>query len=149
MNMHVIKEETYRKHLTKIHQASMDTKSYSCEYAVKHVRKQILCDTGIDQDDGRPLDVAVSYDGSWQKRGFTSKNGIGSVVEIESGLVLDYETKSKYCQQCVCAAYELKKDSPVYKDWYTEHVLNKECDMNWSQSSSAMESGIALELWGR
>lgn len=46
------------------------------------------------------LDITVSYDGSWQKRGFTSKYGIGCFIEILTGLVIDFEVLSKFCNQC-------------------------------------------------
>lgn len=37
---------------------------------------------------------------SWQKRGHTSLLATGAVCEAETCLVLDYETISKFCENC-------------------------------------------------
>ncbi|GFV90534.1 uncharacterized protein TNCV_2222501 [Trichonephila clavipes] len=42
------------------------------------------------------IDVSVSYDGTWQKRGHISNLGLGIIIDILSGLVLDFEVLSKY-----------------------------------------------------
>lgn len=43
-----------------------------------------------------PLNISVSCDGSWQKRGFTYKNGVGCAVDVMTGLVVDYEVLTKH-----------------------------------------------------
>ena len=43
------------------------------------------------------IDIGVTFDGSWQKRGHSSHYGLGAVIELETGLVLDYEAYSLYC----------------------------------------------------
>lgn len=40
-------------------------------------------------------DVAVSGDGSWQKRGHNSSNGLCSVIGLRSGKVIDLHVASK------------------------------------------------------
>ena len=40
-------------------------------------------------------DVAVSCDGTWQRRGYSSNNGIVSVISMETGKVLDVEAMNK------------------------------------------------------
>lgn len=35
--------------------------------------------------------VAVMFDGTWQKRGYKSHNGIGTAISVETGLCLDFE----------------------------------------------------------
>ena len=39
--------------------------------------------------DAEQLDLTVSYDGSWMKRGHNSSYGIGCVIDTVTGLVLD------------------------------------------------------------
>ena len=53
---------------------------------------------GVTDDD--VVDVAVSFDGTWAKRGFTSLIGVVFVISVGTGEVLDYEILSKECQQC-------------------------------------------------
>lgn len=55
---------------------------------------------GIVPDENGILNIEVSYDGSWLTRGHTSHIGMGFVVEIYTGFVLDMEVLSNYCQQC-------------------------------------------------
>ena len=35
-------------------------------------------------------DIHVSFDGSWHRRGHTSKSGIGLLIETKTGLIVDY-----------------------------------------------------------
>ncbi|GFO12918.1 hypothetical protein PoB_003942300 [Plakobranchus ocellatus] len=44
------------------------------------------------QDNGT-LDLAVSFDGSWPKRGHTSKLGFGAVINVHTGLDVDFHAR--------------------------------------------------------
>ncbi|GFV30924.1 uncharacterized protein TNCV_4013581 [Trichonephila clavipes] len=44
--------------------------------------------------------ITSAFDGSWQKRGHTSLNGVVSATSLETGKVLDFECLSKYCFVC-------------------------------------------------
>lgn len=46
------------------------------------------------------VDVAVSFDGMWAKRGFTSLFGVFFVMSVDTGEMLDYHALSKSCQKC-------------------------------------------------
>ncbi|GFX74077.1 uncharacterized protein TNCV_490411 [Trichonephila clavipes] len=50
----------------------------------------------VDENDGK-RDLAVAVDGSWQKRGFSSKNGLVTVTSVDTGKVIDVEVFSKHC----------------------------------------------------
>ncbi|KAH7940642.1 hypothetical protein HPB49_002741 [Dermacentor silvarum] len=45
-------------------------------------------------------DVPVMFDGTWQKRGHKSHNGVGTTVSLDTGLCLDFEVVSNYCFVC-------------------------------------------------
>ncbi|KAH7960027.1 hypothetical protein HPB49_016268 [Dermacentor silvarum] len=49
---------------------------------------------------GNPGNVAVSYDGFWMTRGHSSHIGVGAVIELFTGLVLDYVVLSNFCAGC-------------------------------------------------
>ena len=53
------------------------------------------------EDKEAVINIQVSFDGTWQKRGFTSNYGIGVCIDILTGLVIDYEVLSLYCHACV------------------------------------------------
>jgi hypothetical protein len=46
-------------------------------------------------NDDTVVDIAVSFDGTWAKRGFTSLIGIVFVIALDTGEVLDYHVLSK------------------------------------------------------
>ena len=46
------------------------------------------------------LDLTVSLDGTWKKRGHHSMYGIVFLIEADSGYCLDFETMSKRCELC-------------------------------------------------
>lgn len=49
---------------------------------------------------GDILDLTVSLDGTWKKRGHQSLYGIVYLIDADSGYCLDFETLSKRCEQC-------------------------------------------------
>ena len=90
------------------------------------------------------LDVAVSFDGTWHKRGHSSRFGVGVVIELESGLILDAEVLSTYCRGCSKAP---AKDSPLYEAWQDKHLPT--CDLNHFGSANSMEVASALKIFKR
>lgn len=44
--------------------------------------------------------IAVMYDGAWQKRCHNTHDGIGTVLSLDSGLCLDFEFLSNFCLAC-------------------------------------------------
>ena len=60
------------------------------------IRKRYMeIDDSITEDD--IIDISVSYDSSWQNKGHSSLYGIGTVTELETGLIIDYESYSLKC----------------------------------------------------
>lgn len=66
------------------------------------------------------MDIAVTFDGTWSKRGHTPNYGFGFVISVETGQVLDYSFKSKICW--VCSHQKADKESDEYKEWYATHL---------------------------
>ena len=62
------------------------------------MRKYREIDDRIGEDD--IIDISVSFNGSWQKRGHTSLYGVGTVIDLETGLILDYQAYSQYRHVC-------------------------------------------------
>ncbi|GFU76702.1 uncharacterized protein TNCV_1495981 [Trichonephila clavipes] len=93
------------------------------------------------------LDITVSFDDLGKKRGYKSLYGIGVVIDLLTGLVIDYEILSKYCTECTAAVRDLSGDSPDFAIWYEGH--KSECQINHTGSSSSMEMEAAAILWQR
>ncbi|GFT86555.1 uncharacterized protein TNCV_641331 [Trichonephila clavipes] len=63
----------------------------TCEHSMAEAVRE-----AVDENDGK-RDLAVAVDGSWQKRGFSSKNGLVTVTSVDTGKVIDVEVFSKHC----------------------------------------------------
>lgn len=67
-------------------------------------------------------DIAVAVDGTWQKRGHTSLNGVITATSFDTGKVLDFECLTKYC--ACCSSKEIK-NNPVRLEEHKKNVQTK------------------------
>ena len=51
----------------------------------------------LNQGELPEIYISVSFDGTWQKRGFISLHGVGIGIHILTGLVVDFVVLYKYC----------------------------------------------------
>ncbi|KAG0432156.1 hypothetical protein HPB47_021100 [Ixodes persulcatus] len=86
--------------------------------------------------------ITVVYDGSWKKRGHSSRIGVGTVIEYYTGLVLDSAVLSDFCLGCETGP---KPGDATYQDWKEEH----ECQQNTTVKAGRMEVQAALLLFRR
>ena len=93
------------------------------------------------------LDISMTCDGTWSKRGFTATHGVVVVIAWESGQVLDYVIKSKRCTRCTQQKEKLGEGSAEFLEWFEGHQATCEC--NHVGSSPAMECAGATEFFFR
>ena len=91
-------------------------------------------------------DIAASFDGSWQKPGHASLNGIVSAISVSTGKVLDFQVKSKKCKSCE-AHKDMDQTSEKYLAWKLDHAST--CGTNHVGSSGKMEVDGILEMYKR
>jgi hypothetical protein len=110
----------------------------------------------ISQDpslaDKKYINIVVSFDGSWMKRGHRSLYGFAAVIEVHTGLVVDYVTLSKYCFDCVVTKQSFGKDyanDPDYDIWYKGHKATCGANVDLEMPSGNMEVEAAKRLWSR
>ena len=140
MNMpFVLTQNSYIEHNNKLEQGSMKAFKQMSQEATKGIIKAYSA-IGVQPDDQGILDIAVSYDGAWQRRGFSSHNGVGVVIDLLTGLPIDFEVLSNYCSKC-----EAKSDSD--QDWKEKHKVT--CSKNYEGTSGSMEVECALRIWKR
>ena len=114
-----------------------------CESA--QIMRRVYKEHDPSIDEFGVMDLMVSFDGSWMTRGHRSMYGIGCVVEVVTGLVIDFTILSLYCQSCACAASRYRgRDIDNFKKWYEAH---DDCTANYTRSSNAMEKTAAEILW--
>ena len=90
-------------------------------------------------------DCAVSCDGTWQRRCFSSLNGCVTVMSIDTGKVLDTGPLSRTCKQCQLHSH-LDKEGTEYQTWKANHT---QCSANFRGSAPAMEPEGALRMFKR
>ena len=105
---------------------------------------QEIAEKGHKDDDGI-VDAAISCDGSWQKRGFSSLNGLVACISMDTGRVVDVEPMSRYCKSCK-QNEKLKTTDPArYKMLKESHT----CGSNYSGSAPDMEATGAKRIFER
>ena len=93
-------------------------------------------------------DIAVTYDGTWMRRGFSSLHGAFLAISWDTGKVLDYEVLSRYCQQCTSFKRKLGRHEIGMEEYRTK-IDSHECAANVTCSAPAMESKAAAAIWSR
>ena len=146
LNMPCMTKSTYHIQLENI----LEVLESECKDEMKrvgvNVRETVLKENG-EVDNGQPVEIAVSFDGTWAKRGFTSLTGVVFVISLDTGEVLDYHVLSKTCQKCALKKSKCENDNEF--EWKMEHEASNECDINFHGSSPAMEADGAKVLWER
>ena len=71
--------------------------------ATNHIAKTTMQDTcgQLRGDSTGTMDTSVSCDGSWQRRGCSSLNGVVTAISMANGKVLDIEPVSRACKACL------------------------------------------------
>ena len=65
----------------------------------------------IDNDAG---ECGISIDGTWQKRGYSSHNGVVTAISLDTKKCVDVEVLSDKCQQCL--KWSKKQNDPKYQE---------------------------------
>ena len=125
-----------------------DSISKTIQASAKVVAEKSMSDAAEElknlNGDGKNTDVGVSVDGTWQRKGFTSMNGVITAISVDNGKVLDVSILSKSCKGCVMANV-LKSDPKRYEEWKATH----KCSLNYTGSSPNMEKVGAENIFKR
>ena len=138
--------KTYAAHVKGVAQATNTVTTSTLDDAARVVRRVYR-----ERDPSLPadgvIDLTVSYDGSWMTRGHRSLYGIGCVIDVVTGLVLDFAVLSRYCQCCTYASTRYGGVATAeFQQWKASHT---DCQANYTGSAGGMEMAAAEELWRR
>jgi len=86
-------KRSYEKHSKHIKDAAILEAKESMSAAVKEIREINNCGDDL-------ADIAITIDGTWMKRGHSSLYGAVFALSWQTGKVIDYEIKSKFCYEC-------------------------------------------------
>ncbi|GFX11739.1 uncharacterized protein TNCV_4340841 [Trichonephila clavipes] len=96
--------------LVDVNQVNNLLQSAKCQYCEKQTLKLELGAKEIKNayENGAEIaDLSVSFDGTWLTRGHTSLIGVGCVIDMLTGYVVDFEVMSKVCRHCSVANNKL------------------------------------------
>ncbi|GFR62819.1 hypothetical protein ElyMa_000139900 [Elysia marginata] len=150
LDMPSMHEKTWCAHFTAIAHQTDRIKSSFLDQAREKVREYYRQAEPDAFDDEGILTIGVSYDGSWAKRGHTSKIGAGAAIEIMTGLVIDFHVMSSHCQLCVTVGESLRNaNKDKYDEWLQGHQASGRCTKNHDGTAGYMEICGAMAMWGR
>ena len=147
-NQPCMAETSYNKQLDIIAEMAEEEADHELKEAGFRLRNLLRSENSQVTDDSVE-DIAVSFDGTWAKRGHTSLYGVVFVLSVDMGEVLDYHIMSKFCK--ACSMWESKKESDPqkYNEWKIQHLQSNDCTINFEGSSPAMEMEGAIINWSR
>ena len=125
---------------------ALDIMLDACARLRQVVREREPSRIEIDENGQEIASVAVTVDGTWQKRGHTSKIVVVFIISVETGEVLDYEVRCLYCHECVAHSNK-DKMSVEFISWKAAH--EKDCTINHEGSSGSMEAEAAAIMFSR
>lgn len=96
--------------------------------------------SNIMKVDSGILDLVVSFDAAWEKRGHSSHIGIAFEIEANTGLVVALEVLSTTCTK-VCAHKHQTLSPEAFEEW--SEVTSHEYTRNHLGSASSMEAKAA------
>ena len=103
LNTFSITETTYHALNNSLCKVYHETASTSMQEAVSDIK-------ATSNDKTKLTNCRVSVDGTWQKRGFSSLNGV--VTAINRGRCINVHAMSKSCKKC--SVWEKRKNNPDY-----------------------------------
>lgn len=142
-------DQAFQSHAESIHRATKSVLDTKLALAAKKLKEFYKTEYPDNFTEGSVLNVPVSFDGTWSKRGFTANFGIGFGLSSDTGEVLDYCVLSKVCNYCNQSKKLNKTDPEKYESWKEQHEESGKCQKNFSGSSSAMEPAAAKIIWSR
>ncbi|GFS48593.1 uncharacterized protein TNCV_310061 [Trichonephila clavipes] len=106
MNLSIMSSKTFNSYKAKVLNGHLVGSNQLLLDVCKNVREAYG-----SKNDKDIVDIGVSCDGSWLTRGHTSNIGVGCVINLLTGFVIDYEVISKRCGECEQTKFALEEDS--------------------------------------
>ncbi|XP_076549216.1 uncharacterized protein LOC143306722 [Osmia lignaria lignaria] len=132
-----LSDASYNSIVKHMHSATKTIFEFCCKKAVEEEKNE------NEKRKKQLLNLKVSGDGSWKKRGFKSLYGVTTLIGYYSGKVIDLVVKSSYCQ--ACHMWKSRENTEEYHEWYEHH--EEECAKNHEGSAGKMEVSAITEMF--
>ena len=100
-----------------------------------------MIDAAVHLKEIEATDIGVSVGGTWQKRWFSSLNGVAT--SVSTGKILDFEVLSRRCKSRTMHTYLKETNVEECEKWKLKH----NCSLNYQGSSPNMESSGAVSIF--
>ena len=100
---------------------------------------EMYADANRDSD---VVDIGAPFDGSWQRRRFSSLNGVLTTISIDSHKVLDVEAMSRSCEACCLKQESMENDPLAYTKFACMQIqlarISWWYEIGWCKASCVM-----------
>lgn len=127
-----LSQQAYDNVVVHIHSATKAVFDFCCEKAVNEEKKE------NEKHERRLLDLKISGDRSWKRRGFKFLYDVTTLIAYNTGKVIDLIVKSSYCQEC--NMWKNRQNTDKYNEWLEEHEENR--SKNHEGSAGKMEMSL-------
>ena len=133
-------QKTYLETQKHVSSKYIEAAEVNMKSAADEVRKKVIDidEPGVAEDEIG--NITISTDGTWQRRGFSSRNGVVTIIANATGKCIDYRVKTKACKAC---QYWKGKRGPRADKFRRIH----KCPLNHTKSSGAMEADGVSECF--
>ena len=140
-----VHKSSYSSHCEALHTVTVD---FGKESMKRHAAELLRMRQAENADN--PSQIAVSTDGTWMRRGYSSNFGVQTVISHDTQKIIDVKVMSKFCKPCEFRGKQLEEGKITqadFDDWKQQH--SDTCQSNTSVSAPAMETEAVKILWSR
>ena len=134
-------ENSYRDHVTSIHNAAETEAKRSMANAAREAKEF------YEPEDDGICNIGVSGDGTWRRRGYSSAYGVVTALSTVTSKVLDVEIMSKECSECMVWRGREREGTVALQEWWEGH--QHLCQVNHFGSSGSMDASGMLSMFQR
>ena len=134
---------SYANLLRKVNSATKCKSEKSMVEAANDVREKLKVN-----DENEMCQCNVMLDGTWMKRGHSSRYGVVSAISADNTKVIDVAIKSSVCNPCK-KRENMDKESVAYLSWYADHLERGQCKRNHQGSAPIMEMNGVSDIFRR
>lgn len=118
-----VSQKTWTKYTLEIIKNPQKISEQNMKLAAEEVYQ--IASVNISKNDR--ISLGVSFDCSWNSRGWQAKQGVVAAIAQDNGKIIDVSHKVSYCRECTLKQndhHNKKISSLEYLEWFLKHEIN-------------------------